>query len=71
MIMKRIVDCKWQIILSSYNLGRYDLIEVLATYETVEEAIANQPSFFDRLSGSSNSISIRYHEEILSEETVE
>lgn len=71
MIKKRIVKCEWQSVLEwCDNHGDYNLIEVLATYETKKEAVANQPNFFNRLSGNSRILSIRYHEEILSEEVI-
>ena len=72
MIKKRIVKCEWQSVLEwRDNHGDYNMIEVLAVYDTKEEAVVNRPNFYGRISGTSRILSVRYHEEILSEEVVE
>ena len=72
-IKKRIVKCEWQNVLMIYNSSRYnyDVIEVLASHDTRDEAIENQSKFFDRLNGTNYTLSVDYHEVVLSEEVLE
>lgn len=71
-IKKRVVKCEWQSVLMRYNYDRRVdvIVEVLASYDTREEANENQSKFVDRLNGTNYTLTIHYHEEILSEEVV-
>lgn len=72
MIKKRIVKCEWWNVLEYRdNHGDWNIIEVLATYNSREEANKDRNRFYDRLDGTNYTLATVYREELLNEEIIE
>lgn len=72
MIKVRTVDCTWQIVLECYLTDHCNLLEILDSHDTRDDAIAHISNFHQNLTDASRcaALKIRYHEEIIHETPV-